>query len=88
LDDEHAKLLQTQQFPSESQFIWNNVWKIEIISSNEKFSFDRIQIDLEQNRYTQTIKEIREEIDIMQRHRHGLEEKLEMIVIKEHEELK
>ncbi len=51
-------------------------------------SFDDIQIDLEQSRYTQTIKEIREEIDIMQRHRRGLEEKLEMIVIKEHEELK
>jgi hypothetical protein len=25
LDDEHAKLLQMQSFPSESQFIWNNV---------------------------------------------------------------
>ena len=47
-----------------------------------------MQIDSEQTRYTQTVKEIREEIDIMQRHRRGLEEKLEMIVIKENEELK
>ncbi|CAF3888321.1 unnamed protein product [Rotaria sp. Silwood2] len=69
LDDEHTKLLQTQQFPSESHFIWNN-------------------IAAEKLRYAQTIKEIREELDITQRHRRGLEEKLEMIVIKETEELK
>ncbi|CAF4533134.1 unnamed protein product [Rotaria sp. Silwood1] len=69
LDDEHTKLLQTQQFPSESHFIWNNIAS-------------------ENLRYAQTIKEIREELDITQRHRRGLEEKLEMIVIKENEELK
>ncbi|CAF3069840.1 unnamed protein product [Rotaria socialis] len=69
LDDEHTKLLQTQQFPSECHFIWDN-------------------IAAEKLRYAQTIKEIREEIDITQRHRRSLEEKLEMIVIKENEELK
>ncbi|CAF1157364.1 unnamed protein product [Rotaria sordida] len=69
LDDEHTKLLQTQQFPSECHFIRNN-------------------ITAEKLRYGQTIKEIREELDITQRHRRGLEEKLEMIVIKENEELK
>ena len=39
-------------------------------------------------RYHQSIKEIREELEILQRHRRGLEEKLEMMVIKENEELK
>ncbi|CAF3955399.1 unnamed protein product [Rotaria magnacalcarata] len=69
LDDEHTKLLQTQQFPSECHFIWDNI-------SAEKL------------RYAQTIKEIREESDITLRHRRSLEEKLEMIIIKENEELK
>ncbi len=27
LDDEHTKLLQDQQYPSDSQFIWHNVSK-------------------------------------------------------------
>jgi hypothetical protein len=43
LDDEHTKLLQTQQFPSECQFIWNNVTKISI----NIFQLNRFFINLD-----------------------------------------
>ena len=46
------------------------------------------QIEAEHGRYGQSIKDIRDEINVMQHHRRGLEEKLEMLVIKENEEFK
>ncbi|CAF4078430.1 unnamed protein product, partial [Rotaria magnacalcarata] len=55
--------------------------------SKYKQGYDEMQ-EAEKLRYAQTIKEIREESDITLRHRRSLEEKLEMIIIKENEELK
>ena len=41
LDDEHAKLLQTHSYPSEAQFIWNNVRAKE--KSDLKMTFSLIE---------------------------------------------
>lgn len=48
LDNEHTKLIQTQQYPSDAQFIWNDVKK------NENLLFSSILI-LRQNRISDRI---------------------------------
>ena len=44
LDDEHTKLLQSHQYPSEAQFIWNNVGgKVMILEGNSHgLNLDRL----------------------------------------------
>lgn len=44
LDDEHTKLLQTHQYPSEAQFIWNNVGRKMMIVEDDshRLNLDRV----------------------------------------------
>ncbi|CAF1470079.1 unnamed protein product [Adineta steineri] len=64
----------------------NKLLKMEEDLSEAQFVKDNI--NSEQQRYVAAIKEIREEIDIMQRHRRSLEDKLEIVVLKNNEELR
>ncbi|CAF1018673.1 unnamed protein product [Adineta ricciae] len=50
--------------------------------------FIKDNIDTEQIRYIGSIKEIREELTMMQRHRRTLEEKLEMVIVKGNEKVR
>lgn len=41
LDEEHTKLLQTNQYPSEAQFIWNNVGRKICEDDSHRLNLDR-----------------------------------------------
>ncbi|CAF0879814.1 unnamed protein product, partial [Didymodactylos carnosus] len=75
LDHQHQKLYRDRS-------------NIDTLSMSLESQYIWNEINDEKTKYIQSIKELRSELDIMKGHRKGLEEKLEMITIKESEDTK